>query len=176
MTNIEMVEKLREKAQVTYAEAKDALERANWDILDAMILLENEGKVSSQNKAVEGGLVIVKQQEESTPPPHEEGGGFRKSMKKFFTMLGKIIKLGNSNEFLVEKNGDTVVRLPVTAFVLLVMFCFWIIVPLLIVGLFFSFRYSFSGSQLGKDGINDAMHKASNVAESIKDEFKGSAQ
>ena len=45
MTNFEMVETLREKANVTYEEARDALEAANWDLLDAMLLLEKEGKV-----------------------------------------------------------------------------------------------------------------------------------
>lgn len=45
MNNIEMVEKLREQAKVSYEEAKEALEQNNWDILDAMIYLERKGKV-----------------------------------------------------------------------------------------------------------------------------------
>lgn len=40
MDNFEKVEKLREKANVSYEEAKQALENCNWDILDAMIYLE----------------------------------------------------------------------------------------------------------------------------------------
>ena len=44
MDMFEKVEKLREKANVSYEEAKEALERSNGDILDAMILLEKEGK------------------------------------------------------------------------------------------------------------------------------------
>ena len=34
MDNFEKVEKLREHANVTYEEAKEALENSNWDILD----------------------------------------------------------------------------------------------------------------------------------------------
>ena len=45
MTNFEMVEMLRQKANVSYEEAKAALEQANWDLLDAMVLLEKDGKV-----------------------------------------------------------------------------------------------------------------------------------
>ena len=45
MTNYEMVELLRQKANVSYEEAKAALEAANWDLLDAIVLLEREGKV-----------------------------------------------------------------------------------------------------------------------------------
>ena len=46
MTNFEMVEILRDKANVSYEEAKAALENSNWDLLDAMLLLEKEGKVN----------------------------------------------------------------------------------------------------------------------------------
>ena len=45
MDHFEMVEKLRTKANVTYEEAKAALEASDWDILDALVLLESEGKV-----------------------------------------------------------------------------------------------------------------------------------
>ena len=45
MDNFEKVEKLRQHANVSYEEAKEALERSDWDILDAMIYLEKTGKV-----------------------------------------------------------------------------------------------------------------------------------
>ena len=45
MDNFEKVERLREKADVTYDEAKRALEACNWDMLDALIYLETLGKV-----------------------------------------------------------------------------------------------------------------------------------
>ena len=51
MTNYEMVELLRSKANVTYEEAKAALEESNWDILDAMVLLERQGKVTDKGSA-----------------------------------------------------------------------------------------------------------------------------
>ncbi|MDY5103377.1 MAG: UBA/TS-N domain protein, partial [Agathobacter sp.] len=40
MDNFEKVEKLKERANVTYEEAKQALEACDWDILEAMIYLE----------------------------------------------------------------------------------------------------------------------------------------
>jgi translation elongation factor EF-Ts len=45
MATIELVEKLRQKANVTYEEAKEALEASGDNILDAMIYLERQGKV-----------------------------------------------------------------------------------------------------------------------------------
>ncbi|MBQ6716870.1 MAG: hypothetical protein IJN21_10165 [Clostridia bacterium] len=42
MTRLEMVEKIREKTGATYEEAREALEKANWDMLDAIVSLEKE--------------------------------------------------------------------------------------------------------------------------------------
>ena len=47
MDNFEKVEKLVEKAGVSYADAKRALEQANGDLLDAMIILEQDGKTAA---------------------------------------------------------------------------------------------------------------------------------
>ena len=49
MDNFEKVERLREKADVTYDEAKRALEACNWDMLDALIYLETLGKVKKSS-------------------------------------------------------------------------------------------------------------------------------
>ena len=51
MVTLEQVEKLREYANISYDEAKTALENADGDILQALIELEQQGKV----KAPEGG-------------------------------------------------------------------------------------------------------------------------
>ena len=53
MDHFEMVEKLRTKANVSYEEAKAALEKTDWDVLDALVLLEGEGKVSDGQPAAE---------------------------------------------------------------------------------------------------------------------------
>ena len=45
MEMMEKVERLREKANVTYEEAKAVLEQTGGDLLDAMVLLERQGKV-----------------------------------------------------------------------------------------------------------------------------------
>ena len=42
MEQMEMVSRLCEKAGCSAEDARDALERANWVLLDAMIILERE--------------------------------------------------------------------------------------------------------------------------------------
>ena len=46
MEHYEMVENMRTKSNVTYEEAKAALEASDWDMLDALVMLESEGKVN----------------------------------------------------------------------------------------------------------------------------------
>ena len=43
---LEQVERLREKADVSYEQAKAALEEAGGSLLDALILLERQGRVN----------------------------------------------------------------------------------------------------------------------------------
>ena len=50
MDDLEKVERLRERADVSYEEAKKALEECNGDLLDAMVYLEKQGKVKKPGK------------------------------------------------------------------------------------------------------------------------------
>ena len=43
MEHIDMMEKLCEKAGISLGEAREVLERADWDMLEALVILENEG-------------------------------------------------------------------------------------------------------------------------------------
>ena len=51
MDNMQMVEKLREYADVTYEEAKAALDEANGDLLEAVIILERQGKTKQPEQS-----------------------------------------------------------------------------------------------------------------------------
>ena len=46
MDNLDKVEKLRERADISYDEARAVLEECEWDLLDAVIKLEEQGKIS----------------------------------------------------------------------------------------------------------------------------------
>jgi len=167
MDRIEMVEKLREKAGVSYEEAKAALETANWDLLDAVVLLEKEGKVSDAGYSTKKEQAD-KEEKAKSKQEKQKSDGF----EKFMGFLGRVIHKGNTNSLVILKDGERKFSLPVTALVLLLIFGFYVTLPLLIIGLFFSFHYRFEGPELGKEKINKAMAQASKAAEAVKDEFK----
>ena len=50
MDEFEKVEKLRQRANVSYEEAKEALDKSQGDLLDAMIYLEGQGKISADEQ------------------------------------------------------------------------------------------------------------------------------
>ena len=56
------------------------------------------------------------------------------------------------------------------ALVLLLIFAFWVCIPLLVIGLFAGYRYAFTGAELGRESVNNAMDKAAEAVERVKEE------
>ncbi len=150
MITLEQVEKLKEVTGVTYNEAKEVLEQTQGDLLEAVLHLERQGKVKRpQNDGFA----------KSTTTPKEEPVKAKKqeqsdSFQKFIEWVKRVIHLGNINDFVVYKEDATTLSIPLTIFVLLLMFGFWIIFPLVVVGLFFGYRYRFSGPNFKDERLN----------------------
>ena len=170
---LELVEKLMSKAGVGYADAKAALEKTDWDILEALVLLEGEGKVHSESA---GSPYAQYTTQKSQKAPNEGAENFKHQARSFWEWCKSVIDKGNRNCLEMYKNGECRLSLPVTVFVLLLLIGFWVILPLMIVALFFGFRFSFNGPELGKESVNSALGKATDVADNIKNEFKGEAK
>lgn len=183
MVTLEQVEKLREYANITYDEAKEALENAGGDILQAIIDLERQGKINTPQgggKYTSGGneITAIPQQEETKKEKAQsknyngEKSAFSRNMSKFFGWMGDILHKGNVNALVVEKNGASIMRMPITVLVILLIVAFWFVVPIMIVGLFFDFRYYFNGPDIKSTKVNDAMDSVANAAGEIKNDMK----
>lgn len=87
---LEQVDEVRERTGVSYAEAKEALEQANADVLEAIIYIEaKEQKGTKNNFGDKGNEVIEK--------------------------LKELVKKGNVTRIYLRKDGETVMNIPVTA-------------------------------------------------------------
>ncbi len=170
MATLEQVEKLRQRANVSYDEAKAALDATNGDLLEAIIYLEKQGRVkspsgsgfySSEQKSGES------ENKEKTSAP-KNGETFSDIMRRFGRFLLNVIRKCNQNSFEIVRGNEVKGSIPVTVLVLLLLFAFWITLPLMIIGLFFNLHYRFVGPDLGKDAVNNAMESASKAAEDIK--------
>lgn len=160
MITIEQVEKLRKHTGVSYAQAKEALESTDGDILEAVILLEKQQKIQPQTAE-------TKTEEKSKNSDASEKKTKDSEVNETFKDLGRFLKdllhKGNTNRFDVIKDKKVVMMIPMTLFVLLIIFAFWFMLPLLIIGLFFGYGYRFSGSDLEKTQVNEAVEKVSDV-------------
>lgn len=174
MSNFDLVEKLRSRANVSYEEARAALDACNDDLLDALIYLEKQGKVSAPSGGGAYSSKAEPQREEASyktlPPKHEHGEDFRQLMNRFFRWCGDVINKGNKNYFEVWRHNQKILSVPVTVLVLLLIFAFWITLPLLVVGLFLSCRYTFHGTEVESINMNGIMDSAADAAEGLKTE------
>ena len=171
MEHMEMVEKLMEKANVSYAEAKQALENNNWDMLDALIELERQGKVRTGQGTVHYTTESEKEQQK-TQPESTRAQDARSGWEEFWSGFCRLIRRGMQNSFVAQRHGETIISIPVLLLIVLLCVGFWIILPLMIVGLFCECRYSFRGPDLGRKDVNDAMGKASKYADDLKNSVK----
>jgi hypothetical protein len=176
MTNYEMVELLRNKANVSYEEAKAALEAADWDLLDAIVLLEREGKVP------EGDAGFSTKQEASGEHGREEKAqrgpsGFKQAMHGLGDLIRRALNYGNRNFVVASKGGEEKLSLPLTVFVILLFLPpFWLVVAIMVASLFFGVRYSLKGAHPTNDKVNEYIHRAESAADRVKHEFQGGAQ
>ena len=178
MEKLEKVELVRAKTGVSYQDAKEALEACEYDVLDAIIWLENAGKADAQTASYETTSSSTYTQTAS-PEMREAQEEYQRTSKKtkvgeafasFCAELKQILRAGIEMTFIAERHGQSVVSVPLIIVVAGILFwgaSIW----LLIVGLFFGFRYRIEGASPLTIDVNDAMDKAADAAESIKNDF-----
>lgn len=170
MENKEMIEKLMEKTNVSEEEAKEALEKCNYDLLDAIIYLERKEKEAKDTEYIN--LCKDDEKQEEGKKKHKEGCSFATTLGRFFKYVGKLINKGNNNYFEIKRENEKTIKVSLTILVLLLIIAFWPVAILLVVGLFLGYEYSMSGPNFNKNKVNDILEKASDCAENIKSDFQ----
>ena len=187
MTTLEQVEKLRSMANVTYDEAKKALDETNGDLLQAVINLEKQGKISAP---AGGGYYSSERSAEpnsgqsyqaNNSGSQYQGNANQKTcqnkeqihscFKRFGNCCLNLLHKSLNNSFEVLKNGESKASMPVIVLVLLLIFAFWVTLPLMVIGLFFGFRYRFVGPDFHcnvVNNVNSAMDCAADAAANFK--------
>ncbi len=165
----EKVDKLRERANVSYEEAKQALERANGDILDAMIILEREGKTRK-----EGNGIYSTNGTESTAcvtacdNGQAKRGAAGENGRSFGDKIKELFRKSTVNYLVIERNGKNVVEIPVFAVILIVLLAWYAAIVAVVVSLFCDCKYSFVGEG-DLEAANNVCDKAENLASQVKE-------
>ena len=176
MEKLEKVELVREKTGVSYQDAREALEANDYDVLDAIIWLEAKGKADTTTATYETTGTTAQATSYEMREAQEE---YHQSSKRtkvgeawsaFCLQLKKLLRAGLDMTFIAERNDERVVAIPLL-FVIIGLLAWGASLWLLIIGLFFGFRYRIEGASPVTIDVNDAMGKAADAAESFKSDF-----
>ena len=189
MENYQKVEQLVSKAGCSYEEAKTALEANGWDMIDAIVSLEREGKVKTE----ESGTAVQYAEEPVEVVPDvtadeiegsfdrkitysykddQGGAGKERSAKRERKLLSRIKSILTKNRMVVLKsNGQQIVDLPIWIPIIALLAVFWATLIVAVIAMLFGCRFHFEGEDLGKTNINNTMDKATDYAEKVKNDF-----
>ena len=167
MDEFDKVEKLRQRANVSYEEARDALRACNGDLLDAMVYLEKLGHVKAPEKSTVSTSSEEKEHYENVPEAVVRSQSTA-SDPSFGQQLGILIKTALrksiDNFIVVSHKGEEKFRLPILVAIILLFMFNVITLTAVIVSLFFDVNYRFEGKDdLSKmnNVINQAGTRAS---------------
>ncbi len=141
MDHLDMTEQLRKKAKVSYEEARDALEASNWDMLEAMVHLEQQGKIKElleEEKPMDKAQATKEERTRSASEGFEKAGSF----------ISRLVEKGNRNRLEVRRDDRLLFSMPLTVLVLVGLLMFWLIWPGMLIGWVFGWRYSFQGPDM----------------------------
>ena len=169
MDRLEKVERLRERANVSYEEAKEALEMAGDDLLDAMLILEKQGKVKQPDQSTfstsyEDQKQYVKVQDKVEEQKKTAPG------RNIGRLIRRGIRFVTHTSFHISYKGKTVFTMPSWISAIIVL-CFWkIAVPAMLFALLLGVRYSFDGDD-NTSAANEFLNKAGSFADGVQSEL-----
>lgn len=180
--SIEEVEKLRAKTGASYEACRSALERADGNLLDAVIYLEQQGQSRAQGgtystQPVESAAEAVKRALTQPMPSGKRRSGkkeadWRDWAREVGEMGRGLLRHSTVNQLEVWREGKLMTSVPVLILALLIILAFWITIPLLLFGLVLRCRYRFVGPDLGRESINDVMDNVSATVGDMVDQVK----
>ena len=177
MEKLKLVEKLKNKANISYEEAKDVLEKSNWDMLEAMLYLEAHGKVQKPSISIfytnESKESYNENGEEVNLKKDTNENNFenKNSFEGVFEAICKAIDTCNNIFIEIIRNSRVILKIPFTVLIVLLFFAFWIVIPLMIIGLFFNMEFLVSSKKIDVDKINKVFKETSKVVKDVKGKF-----
>ena len=169
MDKMEKVEKIRELANVSYEEAKAALEENNWDLLETMVALEHQGKAKKPAQAAASAGPEM-QQYYPVKETGTDGAGKKSHGGKVRNAFRRIVRFCKENTFHVTRGEEEIIKVPVMLLVVTLLFFWELLAPVMVIALFFNIRYHFAGKDDLKS-VNEFMDSAGNMASRMKTEF-----
>ena len=194
MENIQKIEQLVSKAGCSYEEAKTALEACGWDMIDAIVSLEREGKVKREESGTavqyaeepvevvpevsadeidgEFSSKVTYSAEDNAGDQGSKSAGRKGAPKREHKLWNRIRSMMMNNRMIIlRSSGRQIADLPIIIPVIALLVSFWAVLILAAVAMLFGYRFHFEGEDLGKTNINNTMDKATDYAEKVKNDW-----
>ncbi|HKL09992.1 MAG TPA: DUF4342 domain-containing protein [Clostridia bacterium] len=147
---LEQIDFLRERANVSYREAKEALEQTEGDMVEALVLLEKQNKLSSKKQS---------------SGKSSEGNGLWISIKNFFKRMNKI-------RFILRNEKSVLINFPLTIALILAIVATPFVVVGILVALFTGYRIQFKTDNGEDMAVNKYFDKMSDSVRSMGEDLK----
>ncbi len=172
MEEFEKVERIVEKANVSYEDAKKALEESGGDMLDAMIWLEKAGKVKAPSQSSFNTQQNSNGRYENVADAvnRSEGSKAKSVFKSIGEALGKAFRYTIDNSLMVLKGNEEVIRLPLLAAIIALLIGWEILIIIMIISLFLDCRYKIVGKDNAGE-VNEFFDQAADLAGKAKEKF-----
>jgi hypothetical protein len=183
MDNFEKIEQLVNKTDCSYEDAKATLEGCGWDMIDAIIKLEKEGKVKKESacytekpaeeaKDIPEITLDVKGGNSGNQNSNSNAGNSEKAAKEKIGLWQRFKRMMSKNRLVIIKNnGQQLADLPIWIPIVALICFFWATLILAVIAMVVGCRFHFEGEDLGKIDINDTMDKATDYAEKVKNDL-----
>ena len=147
---LEQIDFLRERANVSYREAKEALEETGGDIVEALVMLERQNKVSGkkQQSGKSNGEI-----------------GLWDSIKNFFRKMNRI-------RFVLKNEKSVLINFPLTVALILAIVATPFVVVGILVALFAGYRIQFKTDKGEDMAVNKYFDKMSDSVRSMGEDLK----
>lgn len=174
MTNTDMINRLSNAAGVSAAQAEQALNDADWDLLDAMLLLEKRGSSkTATSSSSRGGVPPEGNGFKNKSAKYEDGHKFSEASEGAISFISKLIRNGIEISLVITKNGNYVISIPLLVVAVLMVFSVSTLFLLMLIGLFFDLNYKINDSHRVCVVIDTFFERAAELAQRIKVCFKG---
>ena len=141
--SLEQIDLLRKRANVSYEEAKEVLEKFDGDVIEALVYLEKNKKISEE-------------------PCCES---------KLFKKIKMLIKKGNKTKVVVSKKEETILKVPVNVVILCAVLAFPVMIAATVIALVTKHSIRVEKKSGEDSKINDVLNKVSIKVNDIVDDL-----
>lgn len=129
--NLEQIDLIMQRANVSYNEAKEALEQCNGDVVEALLYLEQNEKIKSTTKSTSA------------------------SADKIISFIDKL----NATTFILKKKDHIYVNVPLSVALIAIILSLHVSILALVIAIIFGVRVSIVGENEIADKINSTFNE-----------------